>query len=136
MPVENKATERRSVVNSPGTEERLVAIKATQVVWLLFGILEALIAIRIGFKLIGANPGNLVVRIVYGITLPFLWPFEGITITPSIGSLVLEIPSIIALLIYGLIAWIIERLIWVIFYRPKEPVETTTETTTREDRHP
>lgn len=136
MPIERKITEQRVAVDNPGREDRLLAIKATQIVWLLFGILEALIALRIGLKLIAANPNNLVVTVIYGFTELFLWPFQGITISPSMGNFVLEIPSVIALLIYALLAWVVERLVWVIFYRPRERMEEVTETSTHEERRP
>jgi hypothetical protein len=42
--------------------------------------------------------------------------------------MVLEIPTLIAMLVYGLIGWAIERIIWVIFYRPRGPVTQTTTT--------
>jgi hypothetical protein len=40
----------------------------------------------------------------------------------------LEISTLIAMLVYGLIAWAIERIIFVIFYRPRGPVTQTTTT--------
>jgi len=46
---------------------------------------------------------------------------------------VLEIPTLIAMLVYGLVGWVIERIIWVIFYRPRGPVTQTT--TTDEHTH-
>ena len=36
------------------------------------------------------------------------------------------------MLIYGLIAWVIDRVVWLIFYRPRGPVVGVTETTTSE----
>ncbi len=136
MPTNRRTTEERSVVREPDRQGRVITFKATQVVWLLFGILEALIAIRFFLKLIGANPASPIVSLIYAFTTLFLWPFEGITATPTYGNFVLETPSLIALMIYALVAWAIERIIWVIFYKPRGPVEEITETTTHEDRHP
>ena len=39
-----------------------------------------------------------------------------------------------AMLIYGLLGWAFERLVWVIFYRPRGPVVGTTQTTSSEHR--
>ncbi|MDD5760400.1 MAG: YggT family protein, partial [Desulfobulbaceae bacterium] len=109
--------------------------KATQLIWLMFGILEALIALRIGLKLIAANPDSPIVALIYGFTNLFLFPFAGMTATPSAGGMVLELSSFFAMAIYALIAWAIERIVWVLFYRPRGPVVDVTETITKEHRN-
>ena len=134
MSNENRVSEVRTSQTEPEREQRIFSFKVTQLVWLLLGILEALIALRIGLKLIGANPESPIVALIYGFTYLFLFPFEGMTATPSAGGMVLEISSFFAMVIYALIAWAVERTIWVIFYRPRGPVVAVTETTTSE-RH-
>jgi len=133
MSNENRVSESRTSQNEPEREQRIFTFKATQLVWLLFGILEALIAIRIGLMLIGANPGSLIVTLIYGFTNLFLFPFTGLVASPAAGNMVLELSSMFAMLIYGLIAWAIERTVWLIFYRPRGPVVAVTETTTSEN---
>ena len=78
MSNENKVSEVRSSQNEPGREQRIFSFKATQLIWLLLGILEGLIALRIGLKLVGANPESPVVALIYGFTFLFLFPFEGL----------------------------------------------------------
>lgn len=137
MTHDDRITEVRSIQQSePERELRIFTFKATQLVWLLFGILETLIALRILLKLIAANPNSLIAALIYGFTDLFLFPFSGLTTTPSAGGMVLELSSLFAMLIYGLIAWAIERTIWVIFYRPRGPVvEVTRRRTTTNDHH-
>lgn len=130
----DKMTEVRSVQQEPEREQRIFSFKVTQLIWLFLGILEALIALRIGLKLVGANPASPIVALIYGFTQLFLFPFEGMIATPSSGSIVLELSSFFAMLIYALIAWAVERTVWVLFYRPRGPVVGTTQTTTSE-RH-
>jgi YGGT family len=130
----DRMTEVRSVQQEPEREQRIFTFKITQLIWLFLGILEALIALRIGLKLIGANPGSPIVALIYGFTSLFLFPFEGMTATPTAGGIVLELSSFFAMLIYALIAWAVERIVWVLFYRPRGPVVGTTQTTTSE-RH-
>jgi hypothetical protein len=103
-------------------------------IWLLFGILEVLIALRIGLMLIGANPNSPIVALIYGFTYLFLFPFTGLVGSPTAGNMVLELSSMFAMVIYALIAWVVERTVWLIFYRPRGPVVGTTQTTTNE-RH-
>ena len=130
----NRMTEIKSVQQEPEREQRIFTFKITQLIWLGLGILEALIALRIGLKLIAANPGSPIVALIYGFTNLFLFPFQGMTATPAAGGMVLEISSFFAMLIYALIAWAVERIVWVLFYRPRGPVVGVTQTTTRERR--
>jgi hypothetical protein len=131
---ENSSSQVRTTQREPERERRIFTFKATQLVWLLFGVLEAMIALRIGLKLIGANAASPIAVFIYGFTDLFLWPFTGLTGTPAVGGMVLEVTSVIAMLVYALIAWALERIIWVIFYRPRGPVVAVTETSTREHR--
>ncbi|MCX6038075.1 MAG: YggT family protein [Chloroflexi bacterium] len=129
----NTESEVQTTQKEPERERRIFTFKATQLVWLLFGILEALLALRFGLKLIGANPASPIAVFIYGFTSLFLFPFTGLTGTPAVGGMVLEIPTVIAMVVYALIGWALERIIWVIFYRPRGPVTQTT--TTDEHTH-
>jgi len=133
MSNENRVSEVRTSQREPEREQRIFTFKATQLIWLLFGILEALIALRIGLMLIGANPGSPIVALIYGFTSLFLFPFTGLIGSPTAGGMVLELSSMFAMLIYALIAWAVERTVWLIFYRPRGPVVGTTQTTTSEN---
>jgi len=132
MSNDNKVSEVRTSQSEPGREQRIFTFKATQLVWLVFGILEVLIGLRIGLMLVGANPGSPIVALIYGITSLFLFPFVGLIGSPTYGSMVLEISSMFAMLVYALIAWGVERTIWLIFYRPRGSAIAVTETSTSE----
>ena len=136
MSNENRVSEVRTSQREPEREQRIFSFKATQLIWLLFGVLEALIALRIGLKLIGANPESPIVALIYGLTFMFLFPFEGLVASPTVGGMVLEISSMFAMLIYALIAWVVERTVWLILYRPRGPVVAVTETSTSESHSP
>jgi hypothetical protein len=117
------------VMQEPGYEQRQEIVentavarteglrKITQLLWLLLGILEGLIALRIVLKFIAANPASPFANLIYSLTDLFLWPFFGLTVTPNFNGIVLEIPSIIAMIVYALITWVIVRLIWLLFDR-------------------
>ena len=132
MSNENRVSEVRSSQREPGREQRIFTFKATQWIWLAFGILEVLFALRIGLKLVGANPDNTIVALIYGFTAIFLIPFMGLIGSPTYGGFVLEISSMFAMLVYGLLAWAVERTVYLIFYRPRGPMVGVTETTTSE----
>jgi len=132
MSNENRLSEVRTSQSEPEREQRIFTFKASQLIWLAFGVLEALIILRIGLKLIGANPESPVVTLIYGITSLFLIPFAGLIGSPTLGGMELEISSMFAVAVYALISVAIERLVWLIFYRPRGPVVGVTETTTSE----
>src|SRR5512133_4375960 len=96
----DRMTEVKSIQQEPEREQRIFTFKITQLIWLFLGILEALIALRIGLKLIGANPDSPIVSLIYGFTYLFLFPFEGMTATPAAGGMVLELSSFFAMGVY------------------------------------
>ena len=62
--------------------------------------------------------------------------FSGLVDTPASGGMVLQFSSIIAMLVYVLLAWSNEHIIWVSFYRPHGAVVGVTQTIISEpDRH-
>ena len=102
------------------TERRYTLSKVTQFVWLLTGILEAAIGIRVLLKLMAANPNAGFADFIYAVTTPFLLPFFGLTATPAANGAVLEIPSLIAMVVYAIVGWILVKLVWIIFDKPPE----------------
>jgi hypothetical protein len=130
----DRRKEVRSVQQEEEREERIFTFKVSQLIWLFLGILVSLIALRIGLKLVGANPESPIVALIYGFTFLFLFPFEGMIAAPSHGSIVLELSSLFAMLIYALIAWAVERTVWLLFYRPHGSVVDSIQTTTSQRR--
>jgi uncharacterized protein YggT (Ycf19 family) len=91
--------ERTVVTGSPlDTIRRLV--------WLLFGVLQALIVLRIVLLLLNANEGNDIVSFVVGVTDPFVEPFRGMfrldEVNGASGS-VLDVAAIVALVAWTLV---------------------------------
>jgi YggT family protein len=99
-------------------EQRVFSFKLIELIWLFFGAVEGLIGLRILLKLVAANPDNPFATFIYTLSDVFLWPFGGLTATPSAGAYVLELPAFIALFVYALLAWGIVRLVWILLYRP------------------
>jgi hypothetical protein len=121
---------RTTEVHTLGQPERAFTFKATQLIWLALGILEVLLGLRVFLKLIAANPSNLFASVLYAFTDLFLFPFAGLTRTPAAGAMVLEVHTLIAMVVYALAAWALERIVWVLFYRPRETQVVTQATTT------
>ena len=113
------------VVQNYNLEYRETLRRVSQFIWLLFGGLEALLGIRVVLRVIGANPANLFTAFVYQLSDLFLWPFRSIVADPTFQNMTLEITSIIAMLVYAVLGWIVVRLIWVIFYHTPTSEVTT-----------
>lgn len=109
--------QRKKVVENIGAERRQIANQLVRIIWLLFGVLEATIGLRVFLKLIAANPSNPFAQFVYGFTDLFLWPFAGLTTSPSVGGFTLEIPAVIAMIVFAIAAWVLASLIWIMFAR-------------------
>ena len=93
--------------------------RITGLIQLSFGVLNGLIGLRFLFKLMAANPNNPFASLIYFITLPFLWMFQGLTRTPSFEGIVIEFYDLIAIVVYALLGWIIIQLLWILFARMK-----------------
>src|ERR1039458_9711813 len=88
--------------NSPSTKP---LFRGTQVVWTLFTLLEVLLAFRLGLKFAGANAGAGFTSFIYAVTWPFAQPFITVFRTTFVGDQVFEWTTILAMVVYYLIAW-------------------------------
>lgn len=83
-----------------------------RIVYFIFGVIIAFIVLRFILLLLAANQGNGFVDFVYGVSGVFVAPFYGIFgNTPAFGSSVLDVSSIVAIIVYALIAWAIVSLV-------------------------
>jgi len=123
-----KMTDYREVSTTqhePGQGGRVATFKATQLIWLLLGILEALLALRFLFKLIGVNASNAFASFLYNLTDFFVAPFASLTRAPTTDGMVFEFSTIIAMIVFAVVAWALERLVYILFYRPRGPVSVS-----------
>ena len=85
--------------------------RAIQTVRYITGLIEALLLFRFILKFLGANPSAGFSSFIYGISYPFAAPFLNVfRITQMAGS-VFEWTTLLAMLVYWLIAWGICRLL-------------------------
>ncbi len=93
--------------------------RLSQLVWLIFGAIEGLIGLRVLLKLVGANPANLFADWVYTSTDLLLTPFLGLTRTPTANGIELDVPALIGMLVYMLLAWGLIQLVEILVGPPK-----------------
>ena len=85
------------------------------IIYFIFGFLDILLAFRFILKLTGANISSGFVSLIYDLTSIFVLPFEGIFSKGSAeimeNTSIFEPATLVAIFVYGLIAWGIVKLI-------------------------
>ena len=77
-----------------------------RVIYFVLGVLEVIMGLRFIFRFLGANQDSSFVMFLYNLSLVFVAPFNGIFNDQTIGKTsVFEVSTLIAMLIYALIAW-------------------------------
>lgn len=104
-----------AAANQNSTTARIVNI-----IYFLFGAVELLLLIRVVLHLVGANPGNGFANFVDTLSSPFVALFATLVQNPTLGGTsVLEITTLIAMLVWAIVAWLVGRLVWLVLSRPR-----------------
>lgn len=99
-----------------GTERQRMIGKVNAFILILTAMLQMLLGFRFILKLMAANPANVFASFVYAFSDLFLFPFNTLIANPGAeGGFVLEVTTLIGMAVYALIAWLITRLIVIIF---------------------
>lgn len=85
--------------------DRLKYRRWQNVIYYIAGVIEALLGLRLIFKLLGASTGSGFVNFLYSLTRVFILPFIGIFRTVSSVGSVFEPATAVAMVIYFLIAY-------------------------------
>lgn len=105
----------------------------TRTISFCFSVLEVVLALRLLFRLFGANTQNSFITLLYGLSHIFVSPFHGIFNDQALGShSVLEVSTLIAILLYALIGWGLVALAETIL-RPRLASSARTMTTRRRE---
>lgn len=106
----NDSNDRRTTKPEP-TLFRTVSY----LIYFIFGVLDIVLAFRFVFKLLGANPSSGFVNLIYNLSAVFVAPFTGIFNTSlakgDVVTSVFEPATLVALIVYGLVAWGIVTLV-------------------------
>jgi len=85
--------------------------RVTRLIYWIFGVLETLIGIRAVLKLLAANDNNRFATLIYSITAPFVAPFATLFDEPQLGGSQIEFSSLVAIIVYALLAYALARLV-------------------------
>jgi uncharacterized protein YggT (Ycf19 family) len=113
-----RSTEAASV---PAPPESVVT--AARVVTFAFGVLQALLILRIILLLLIANPGNDIVALILNITDPFVEPFRGMFALDRVGDSegsVFDLAAVVALIGWTLVEALILAAMRIFARRPQE----------------
>ena len=95
-----------AVVSEPVVAATSPVDTTRRLVWLVFGVLQSLIVLRIVLLVLGANMENDIVAFIVGVTDPFVEPFRsmfGFDEVSGASAAVLDLAALVALLAWTLI---------------------------------
>lgn len=95
--------------------------QVTRLVWFVVSALEVLLLFRFLMRLLGANADAEFTQIIYRISDPFIAPFRAVFPTQAVEGSVFEWGTLLAIIVYWLLAWLIVRLL--LLARPVNDVE-------------
>jgi hypothetical protein len=98
-------------MNSHNSSRAKPLYHGTQIVWYLTGLIEALLGFRFILKLFGANPAAGFSSFIYGVSYPLAAPFLNVFRITQVRDSLFEWTTLLAMLIYWLIAWAIIKLL-------------------------
>ncbi len=93
-------SERGSITEQPRYNFRLAAV-----VWFIAGAVEIFVAARFLGKLFGASAQSAFVNFIYQVSSPMVAPFTGIFGDTGTKTNTFETASLVAIVVYAVIAW-------------------------------
>lgn len=104
-------TTATSVYRSRVTSPSPVGSRLRQLVWLLVGIVDAILALHFIFRAVGANNTGFA-HYIYRLGGALAAPFEGIfNNTVTNGVAVIHWADVLAIVVYTIAAWIVAKLV-------------------------
>jgi len=113
----NLAENKRAV---DAANQNSAIARVVNVVYYLFGIVEVVLMVRVLLHLVADNSGNAFANIMDAISYPFVVLFTTLLKNPILGTnSVLEITTIVAMVVWAIVAWLVARFVWLVLSRPR-----------------
>lgn len=107
-------------------QKKKAIFRTNQVIWYILGVIEFLLAFRMTLKALNANPLNAFTSLIYSLSNPLATPFRSIFgITATTQGNYFEWSTIVAAIVYALVAFGIVELMQLVKPVSKEEVEQT-----------
>lgn len=115
-PMGNRVENRTEAFEDKNQSRANIRYWIATIIYFVLAVLEIILALRFLFRLLGANQGNSFIMFLYSLSHVFVAPFNGIFNDQTLGTQsVFEVSTIIAMIVYALIAWGLVSLGRVIF---------------------
>jgi len=124
MPPRSDMDRVESAAYDPYEAQRMIGYRVTQLVYWIFGLIQGLIAIRFVLKALGANPSAGFAQFIYSISDGLVSPFVNLFANPTYQGTTFELSSLIAFIVYALLAWLIGRLVWIVIGETHSAITT------------
>ncbi len=102
-------------------QTKKVIFRTYQIIWYIVGVIETLLIFRIILKALGANPNSGFTNLIYTLSNPLALPFRGIFPTPVVSGAVFEWSTIVAGIVYLIVAYGLVQLFQMV--KPTNPHE-------------
>ncbi|HEY7122414.1 MAG TPA: YggT family protein [Ktedonobacterales bacterium] len=90
--------------------------RAHKTIRFIFSVIEVMLILRFFLKVFGADPNNPFGTLLYGLTGLLMSPFGSLLPTPTFGKSALELTTLLALVIYPILGWIVWRTVQLMQY--------------------
>lgn len=114
-PAGNQVESRVEVFEDANQRRANIRYWVTRITYFVLVVLEVILLLRFFFRLLGANQDSAFITFLYNLSHIFVVAFNGIFNDQALGKNVFETSTIIAMVVYALIAWGIVSLSRVIF---------------------
>ena len=115
---------RQRIIPNSVHRKKIEVIRANQVIWYLLAIIEILLVFRFTLEIAGANPYSGFANFIYSLSYPFVYPFRGVFGTIASGRSVFEWSIFVAAAFYFVLAYILSRLMQIIYPVTPEDVDS------------
>ncbi len=123
----DRNVERHQAVNLAETTRGIKAAnqnssvaRIINIVYFLFGALELVLLVRVILHLVGANAENAFANFIFQLSSPFTALFSTLVQNPTLSSTAtLEVTTVIAMIAWAIVAWLVGRLMWLVLSRPR-----------------
>lgn len=110
-------------IQSGGYKQKKVIFRAYQIIWYILGIIEVLLVFRFILKMFAANALSGFANLIYTLSLPLVAPFNGLFNIAVVQSSVFEWTTIVAGIVYAIVAFGLVKLFQLI--KPTNPKEVS-----------
>jgi uncharacterized protein YggT (Ycf19 family) len=98
-------------------QQRSHPADAIRIIYLVLGIVDGLLLVRLLLKVLGTNPDAPFSSFIYGLTDFLLGPFKGMLPATVSGKTIFEPSVLIAILVYALLAWVLAKIVEIAYSR-------------------